>query len=74
MGWQGKPRFPYDEAAYFTTKNHNIRNLKTTEKPMDDFRKWFIDTYYTTGQISNFEKNKKKYKEYEAIKNFCDLT
>ena len=63
-----------DEAVYFSTKNHNIRNLKTTEKPMDDFRKWFIDTYYTTVQISNFEKNKKKYKEYEAINNFCDLT
>jgi len=63
-----------DEAAYFTTKNHNIRNLKMTEKPMDDFRKWFIDTYYTIEQISNFEKNKKKYMEFEAINDFCDLT
>ncbi len=56
-----------DEAAYFSTKNHNIRNLKSTEKPMDDFRKWFIDNYYTQEQQNTFYEKKKKYNEIKAI-------
>jgi nitrite reductase/ring-hydroxylating ferredoxin subunit len=47
-----------DEAAYFSTKNHHIRNLRPSEKPMDDFRKWFIDTYYTEEQLAKFAKVK----------------
>jgi hypothetical protein len=59
-----------DEAAYFSTKNHNIRNLNLSEKPMDDFRTWFIDTYYTKNQLAKFEANKKKYNEIKELNNW----
>jgi nitrite reductase/ring-hydroxylating ferredoxin subunit len=59
-----------DEAAYFSTKNHNIRNLNLSEKPMDDFRSWFIDTYYSKNQLVKFEANKKKYNEINELNNW----
>ena len=62
-----------DEAAYFSTKNHNIRNLKSSEKPMDEFRQWFIETYYTKEQLIIFDRNKKKYNEAKAINEWINL-
>jgi hypothetical protein len=56
-----------DEAAYFSTKDHNIRNLLDSEKAMDDFRNWFIDTFYTKNQLTKFDENKKKYNEIKII-------
>ena len=56
-----------DEAAYFSTKDHNIRNLLDSEKAMDDFRKWFIDTFYTKNQLIKFNENKKKHNEMKII-------
>jgi hypothetical protein len=37
---------------------------------MDDFRSWFIDTYYTKNQLAKFEANKKKYNEINELNNW----
>lgn len=56
-----------DEAAFFSTKNHNIRDLNKDEKPMDDFRKWYINNYYTKDQLDNFYNEKNKFEKFKLI-------
>tara|TARA_B100000902_G_scaffold319852_1_gene312235 strand:+ start:114 stop:1184 length:1071 start_codon:yes stop_codon:yes gene_type:complete len=51
-----------DEAAFFSTKNHNIRNLNETELEMDNFRLWFNETFYTKEQQDLFHSLKQKNK------------
>ena len=48
-----------DEAAFFSTKNHNIRNLLPNEAPIQCFREWFTYTFYTSAQLDDFMKCKK---------------
>lgn len=36
-----------EEAAFFSTKKHRKRCLTKSETPMNDFREWFANTYYS---------------------------
>jgi len=47
-----------DEAAFFTTKKHNVRNLLANETSMQSFRDWFKYTFYTSNQLDNFDHSK----------------
>lgn len=40
-----------EEAAFFSTKRHRNRSLTKAEQPMDNFREWFLRTYYSEKQI-----------------------
>jgi len=48
-----------DEAAFFSTKDHNISNLLPNETPIQQFRDWFKYTFYTSSQLDDFIKCKK---------------
>jgi nitrite reductase/ring-hydroxylating ferredoxin subunit len=54
-----------DEAAFFTTKSHDIRNLLGNEKPMQNFREWFKHKFYVSTQLDKFFENKKKYLQHK---------
>jgi nitrite reductase/ring-hydroxylating ferredoxin subunit len=56
-----------EESAFFTTKNHNIRKMLPAEKPMNDFREWFINNYFTQEQVNKFNKNKEIYEKMKII-------
>jgi len=54
-----------DEAAFFSTKDHNIRNLNESEIEMDKFRLWFNKTFYTKEQQELFHNMKRKTELYK---------
>lgn len=56
-----------DEAVYFTTKDHNKRNLNKNEEAISHFRKWFINTYFSKDQLKSFETQKEKYYKMNLI-------
>lgn len=56
-----------DEAAYFSTKNHHVRNMKDSESPMVEFREWFHSTFYTRKQWEKFTLGREKYKQIQKL-------
>lgn len=59
-----------DEAAFFTTKSHDIRNLFPNETSIQTFRDWFKNTFYTSTQLDHFSENKQKYLQRKIINNW----